>query len=97
MSSVSPILLDSTDSLEIRARRCRLTTSRVISIKDTLVARYRLEGTPMPLVREAIASAESLAWLTGFPHLFLPGLADEILDQLRQKEGSFHPEFAEAA
>jgi len=51
----------------------------------------------MPLVREAIAAAEAQAWLTGYPHLFLPDLADEILRQLRQKGALIHPEYAQAA
>jgi len=51
----------------------------------------------MSLIREAIATAEAEAWLSGFPHLFLPDLADEILRHLRQRRPSDHPEFAQAA
>jgi len=97
MNSASPILLDAAVSQEATADRCRVTTSRVLTIKQALVARYRLEGVPMGLIREAIAAAEAQAWGSGFPHLFLPDLADEILGQLREKRALIHPEFAQAA
>jgi len=48
----------------------------------------------MNFIREAIATAEAEAWLSGFPHLFLPDLADEMLRRLLQ---SVHPEYAQAA
>jgi hypothetical protein len=83
--------------LETRLNGCRLTTARVIAIKQRLVARYREEGVPLGLAREAIAAAEAQAWGSGFPHLFLPDLADEIVGQLRQKRDSIHPELAQAA
>lgn len=79
------------------AESCRRLTGRVLAIKQTLIARYRSEGAPMTLIREAIAAAEAEAWLSGFPHLFLPDLADEILAHLRQKRSSIHPEYAQAA
>jgi hypothetical protein len=79
------------------AQSCRLTAGRVLAIKAKLIARYRHGGIPASLVREAIAAAEAQAWLSGFPHLFLPDLADEIIEHLRQKHASIHPEYAQAA
>jgi hypothetical protein len=77
--------------------RCTITTARVIAIKKTLVRRYEHNGTAANLIREAIALAEAEAWRTGFPHLFLPELADETLRQLAQKRSLIHPELAHAA
>jgi hypothetical protein len=94
MRAVSPIPLDPTVSA---ADSCRRLTDRVLAIKQILVDSYRLQGVPLPLIREAIATAEAEAWRAGFPHLFLPDLADEILRRLRQKGGSIHPEYAQAA
>jgi hypothetical protein len=82
---------------ELKADRCRVTTRRVVAIKERLVARYRVQGIPAEVVREAIAAAEAQAWGSGYPHLFLPGLADEMVEQLRQKRSSIHPELAQAA
>jgi len=79
------------------AASCRHITARVLAIKQLLVQRYVLEGVPAPLIRQAIAAAEAQAWLCGFPHLFLPDLADEILRRLLRKAASLHPEFAQAA
>jgi hypothetical protein len=79
------------------ADSCRRLAARVIAIKQILVESYLLQGVPSALVREAIASAEAEAWRVGFPHLFLPDLADEMLRQLREKRGSIHPEYAQAA
>ena len=97
MSASTPVLLNSQASDESRANRCRRTRGRVLLIKESLISRYRGEGVPIGLIREAIASAEAQAWRTGFPHLFLPDLADEIIDQLRQKRVLIHPELAQAA
>ena len=80
------------DPLVSQARSCHLTTSAVLAIKQCLIARYTLARVRGSLIREAIADAEARAWLTGFPHLFLPNLADEIL---RQKQT--RPDFAQAA
>ena len=77
--------------------RCRLTTGRVIAIKERLVTRYISRGIPMDVIRDAIAAAEAEAWLSGYPHLFLPELADEFLEHLRQRRASAHQELAEAA
>jgi hypothetical protein len=76
---------------------CRRLAARVLAIKQILVESYHVQGVPPALAREAIAAAEAQAWRAGFPHLFLPDLADEILRQLRQKAGSIHPEYAQAA
>jgi hypothetical protein len=97
MNSGLPLLVDAVVSEETKADRCRVTTGRVLDIKRKLVERYRIEGVPMGLIREAIAVAEAQAWGSGFPHLFLPDLADEILGQLREKRALSHPEFAQAA
>lgn len=102
-SQIYPMRSDSTSLRETslstveRADTCRRLTARVVAIKRILIERYRLEGIPMALVREAIADAEAQAWLSGFPHLLLPDFADEILRQLRQKGASSHPEYAQAA
>lgn len=77
-----------------RADSCRRLTGRVVAIKRILIERYRLQGVPMNFIREAIATAEAEAWLSGFPHLFLPDLADEMLRRLLQ---NVHPEYAQAA
>ena len=84
-------------TVALQAESCNRLTVRVVQIKQTLVARYRLTGTPENVIREAVASAEAQAWLSGFPHLFLPDLADEILEHLLQKPSSIHPEYAQAA
>jgi hypothetical protein len=97
MRSTLPTLPDSRVSLVEKADSCRRLTGRVVAIKRILVERYRREGYAMSLIREAIATAEAEAWLSGFPHLFLPDLADEILRHLSQRRASDHPEFAQAA
>ena len=79
------------------ADSCRRLTARVIATKQILVESYRIQGVPLHLIREAIAAAEAEAWRVGFPHLFLPDLADEILRRLRQKGDFIHPEYAQAA
>jgi hypothetical protein len=89
-TALSESQVDSADS-------CRRLTNRVLAIKQILLDRYRVDGHPAWLIRRAIAAAEAEAWLSGFPDLFLPALADEILRQLRQKEALIHPEFAQAA
>jgi len=75
-------------SLAIDSARVFPVAARVLAIKQTLVARFLARGIPMVLIREAIAAAESQAWLSGFPDLFLPDLAEEILDHLGQKYAS---------
>jgi hypothetical protein len=94
MRPASPNLLD--PNLPT-ADSCRRLTARVLAIKQILIDSYHLQGVPAALVREAIAAAEAQAWQVGFPHLFLPDLADEILRQLRQKGGLIHPDYAQAA
>jgi hypothetical protein len=83
-------------SLPRKVETCHLLTARVIAIKQRLVERYRAAGLPMALIREAIAAAEADAWLSGFPHLFLPDLADEVVRHLLAKVAT-HPEYAQAA
>ena len=90
------LLLDPLPFSHSGADRCRLTTARVVAIKDSLVSRYRRQGHPMTLIRDAIAAAEADAWLSGFPHLFLPDLADEVVRHLLAKVAT-HPEYAQAA
>lgn len=97
MQPAPPASQDSQLSSLAKADSCRRLANRVVAIKQSLLARYRTEGIPGALIREAIAAAEAQAWLSGFPHLFLPALADEILDHLRQKRSSIHPEYAQAA
>jgi hypothetical protein len=97
MSPTSQTLPDSRLALVEKADSCRRLTGRVVTIKRILVERYHRQGVPMSLIREAIATAEAEAWLSGFPHLFLPDLADEILRHLSQRRTAEHPEFAQAA
>jgi hypothetical protein len=101
MRSISPALPDSRVSTvekpDTSRRFAGSAVGRVVAIKRILVERYRREGYAMSLIREAIATAEAEAWLSGFPHLFLPDLADEILRHLSQSRTSEHPEFAQAA
>ena len=97
MSATQAAISDSKVSLVEKADSCRRLTGRVVAIKRILVERYRREGVPMGLIREAIATAEAEAWLSGFPHLFLPDLAEEILRRLRERKTSDHPEYAQAA
>jgi len=98
MSHASSALPDDSQAAQAtKADSCRRLTGRVLAIKQALIDRYRLEGIPAGLIREAIAAAEAQAWLSGFPHLFLPDLADEILRHLRQRRAVIHPEFAQAA
>ena len=80
-----------------RENSCRQLTARVVAIKQILVESYRLQGYPVPLIREAIGAAEAEAWLSGFPHLFLPELADEMLRRRSENRVSGHPGFAQAA
>jgi len=79
-----------------KTETCHLITGRVVAIKQRLVERYRVNGLPMTLIRDAIAAAEADAWLSGFPHLFLPDLADEVVRHLLAKVAT-HPEYAQAA
>ena len=97
MRSASPIFQEPQLLDPDRADSCRRLTAPVIATKQILVESYRIQGVPVPLIREAIAAAEAEAWRVGFPHLFLPDLADEILRRLRQKGDSIHPEYAQAA
>jgi hypothetical protein len=93
----TPLLPDDADlSLVGRTETCRLLTARVLVIKQRLIERYRMEGHPIRLIRDAIAAAEADAWLSGFPHLFLPDLADEVVRHLLAKTAA-HPEYAQAA
>lgn len=96
MKSVTPQPEDGTISLVGKTETCRLLTARVLLIKQRLVERYRIEGHPIQLIRDAIAAAEADAWLSGFPHLFLPDLADEVVRHLLAKAAT-HPEYAQAA
>jgi hypothetical protein len=72
-------------------------TARVIALKQTLASRYELIGVPVELIRQAVAIAEPEAWLSGFPHLFLPALVEESLGRLLQHGASIHPDYAQAA
>jgi hypothetical protein len=92
-------------SLAFDSPRVFPVAARVLAIKQTLVARFLARSIPMALIREAIAAAESQAWLSGYPDLFLPDLAGEILDHLGQKHARLaqhqvepaHLEYAHAA
>jgi hypothetical protein len=97
MRSASSILPESQFVELERADFCRRLAARVVAIKQILVQSYLVQGVPSGVVREAIAMAEAEAWRAGFPDLFLPDLADEILRRLLQKGASIHPEYAQAA
>jgi hypothetical protein len=96
MKSATPEAETFSPSLLEKTQTCRLTTARVLIIKQRLVERYRTAGLPMAVIRDAIAAAEADAWLSGFPHLFLPDLADEVIRHLLAKVAT-HPEYAQAA
>lgn len=53
---------------------------RVGMLKTKLIEQFRSEFASARhdrLIRHAVREAEALAWLTPFPHLFLPMLAEE--------------------
>lgn len=61
---------------------CRGTVERVRKLKTRLIEQFRSEFDSARhdrLIRHAVREAEALAWLTPFPHLFLPMLAEEKL------------------
>jgi len=92
---------EAADALSSRASACARLASRVLLIKQRLVERYSSQGLPMPLIRDAIAAAEADAWLSGFPHLFLPDLAEEIIRRRLANPAVKHPaaqpDYAQAA
>jgi hypothetical protein len=62
---------------------CAKLANAMAELKTRLQNQYErvLPGQP-ELVRDAIAVAEALAWLTPFPHLFLPDLAEARITSL---------------
>ena len=68
--SSPPVQLSSLNELESLVGSLKRTLNR------RLVARYA-PALPAAIVRRAVDDAEELARSTGFPHLFLPALAEE--------------------
>lgn len=70
---------------------CKKVALAVKELKIRLEAQHksRFPGQEFRL-RKAIEEAEAAAWGTSFPHLFLPDLAEEAIEQL---EGSLSLEF----
>src|SRR5437899_12579604 len=65
---------------------CRELAGRVRELKAKLLEQFRNEiafTSDDHLIYRAIVEAEALAWLTPYPHLFLPVLAEEKVQSLR--------------
>jgi hypothetical protein len=67
-------------SLTRSIEACRLVAAKFYNLKHSLTNRFMKElgnSVPGQLIDQAIFEAESLAWATSFPLLFLPALAEE--------------------
>ena len=66
----------------------------IAELKTRLQKQYeRVLPGQSELVRDAIAVAEALAWLTPFPHLFLPDLAEARITSLASQSGFIGNDF----
>ena len=62
---------------------CDKLANAIAELKTRLQDQYeRVLPGQTELVHDAIAAAEALAWLTPFPHLFLPDLAEARIASL---------------
>ena len=62
---------------------CHKLATAIAELKTRLQHQYeRVLPGQTELVHDAIAAAEALAWLTPFPHLFLPDLAEARIASL---------------
>ena len=68
------------DSIDVYCGRLEVALRE---LKFRLQAQYerRFPGEAMR-IRQAISQAETVAWQTDFPHLFLPDLAEEAIARL---------------
>lgn len=77
---------------------CRKLLRAVSDLKARLQERYeRAFLHAAEEIESTLASAESLAWETSFPHLVLPLLAEELLDRASAGKRAGAPDFAYAA
>ena len=68
---------------DITPLSCEKLANAIAELKTRLQNQYeRVLPGQTELVRDAIAAAEALAWLTPFPHLFLPDLAEARIASL---------------
>ncbi len=68
------------------AEFCQEVADRVRALKAELLENFRRDFALTSnghLIRRALDEAEALAWLTPFPQLFLPELAEEKVQELR--------------
>ena len=76
---------------------CAKLANAIAELKTRLQDQYEhvLPGHS-ELVRDAIAAAEALAWLTPFPHLFLPDLAEARIASLASQSAFAGDDFITA-
>jgi hypothetical protein len=76
------------DSIDVYCGRLEVALRE---LKLRLQEQYerRFPGEAMR-IREAISQAETVAWHTDFPHLFLPDLAEEAIARLSFSSESEH-------
>ena len=68
---------------DITPLSCEKLANAIAELKTRLQDQYeRVLPGQTELVRDTIAAAEALAWLTPFPHLFLPDLAEARIASL---------------
>ena len=68
---------------DITPLSCEKLANAIAELKTRLQDQYeRVLPGQTELVRDTIAAAEALAWLTPFPHLFLPDLAEACIASL---------------
>jgi hypothetical protein len=66
---------------------CRTAARKLKQLKEQLAEKLAAEiqgGIPQKLVQQAMNEAEALAWSTRYPLLFLPVLAEEKIQSVRQ-------------
>ena len=73
---------------------CHKLATAIAELKTRLQHQYeRVLPGQTELVHDAIAAAEALAWLTPFPHLFLPDLAEARITSLASQSGFIGNDF----
>ena len=74
---------------DITPLSCEKLANAIAELKTRLQDQYeRVLPGQTELVRDTIAAAEALAWLTPFPHLFLPDLAEARIASLASQSAS---------
>jgi hypothetical protein len=85
-------------SPDFPAGACRRFLRAVSDLREKLERRYIVaEPHDAELVRAGFAEAETLAWETAFPHLFLPLLAEEKIDRAFAERGAAQRQLDRAA